>query len=277
MSPGPDPVRRARRSVPGTGPRPVLVEICCASVEDVVAAEEGGADRVELCAGLVEGGTTPSIGLVGAVLGAVECAGVQVLVRPRGGDFLYSEAEVEVMLADISALRAMATPGGAQLGFVLGALSVDGRIDEDVTGRLVAACSGHPVTFHRAFDFTPDLLASLGVLARLGVRRVLTSGGRQRAVDGSDVLAELVRQAPPGLEILAGGGVRADSVGDLVRRTGVREVHLRAAREVPSAMVYRSADAGLSSPEAPGDYVRYAISAGEVSAVCQALSAFEAG
>jgi copper homeostasis protein len=213
-----------------------LVEICVDDVAGAVAAEAGGADRVELCAGLAEGGTTPSIGTVETVLGSVRRIGVQVLVRPRGGDFVHDRDELAVMRADVRALRRLGSP----VGFVFGVLTPDGAVDVPAVRTLLDECGDAPVTFHRAFDATRDLTEALEVLAGLGVARVLTSGGRATAADGAAVLADLVRRAGDRVAVMAGGSVRPDSVAGLVARTGVPEVHLRAPAQTPSRSRYRN-------------------------------------
>lgn len=214
---------------------PIAVEICLEDLAGVRVAEAAGADRIELCAALSEGGITPSIGTVAAALGMATRLGVNVLVRQRGGDFVFDTDELAAMVADIHAIRALPNPSGVPLAFVIGALNPDGTVDERATRALVEACGDAPVTFHKAFDQTPDLDAALDTLVRLGVTRVLTSGGAATAVDGADALARLVTRADGRIVLLAGGGVRAANAAALVRRTGVCEVHLRAAQTVPSA------------------------------------------
>lgn len=248
-----------------------LVEICVDSVAGAHRAEDAGADRIELCAGLVEGGTTPSIGCVRRTLEAVRQIDVQVLIRPRGGDFLYSRDELDVMLADIAAIRALPTSPGMTVGFVIGALTQDGAVDTPTVRRLLGACAGAPVTFHRAFDQTRDLLASLDVLAELGVHRVLTSGGRARAIDGLEMLRALVERAGERPTILAGGAVRADDVATLVA-AGVREVHARAEQRVESAVTFRRAGITLSAREAPSDYTRGTTSSEVIADLVRAVA-----
>lgn len=213
--------------------RRVAVEICVDDVEGALAAEREGADRIELCAALSEGGLTPSLGLARVVLDRVRRVGVHVMVRPRGGDFLVGDAELEVMLADIRALCALPRAPAVSLGLVFGALTPDHRVDRETLARLMAACGPVPVTFHRAFDLVPDPAAALDLLRALGVRRVLTSGGAPTAEAGTAALARLVERARDDIAILAGGGVRAWNARALVDRTGVREIHLRAMRDRP--------------------------------------------
>jgi copper homeostasis protein len=203
----------------------ILVEAAVESLDDAMAAVAGGAHRLELCAELSLGGTTPSQALIAEVVGR---AGIPVLamIRPRGGSFVYSATEIDRMRRDIE----MALDSGAA-GVVLGVLNQDNRIDVERTESLARIAGAGRVTFHRAFDRTPDLQASADALMSLGVPRVLTSGGAATAAEGVEALAALVERAGERLCILAGGGVRASNVRDTVERTGVREVHARCERD----------------------------------------------
>jgi copper homeostasis protein len=202
----------------------ILVEACVDSVASSIAAERGGARRLELCDALFDGGTTPSAGMIAACKEAVSIP-VFVMIRPRGGGFVYSEAECDVMRRDVVVAREL----GAD-GVVIGGLRRDGAIDVALVRLLVDAARGLPVTFHRAFDLTPDLAASVESLAESGVQRALTSGGAPTAAEGVSVLAKLVRQAGSRFVVLAGGGVREENVRSLVAASGVREVHVRLTR-----------------------------------------------
>jgi len=208
----------------------VLVEACVDSVVSAVAAERGGAGRVELCDNLFDGGTTPSAGMISAVKAAVKIP-VFVIIRPRGGGFVYSYDELAVMRLDIDAARML----GAD-GIVLGALSKDARIDEEQLRPLLDAAGGLPVTFHRAFDLTRDRAESLETLMRLKVARVLTSGGAASAIEGVEQIATLVRRGGDHIRIMAGGGIREETVREIVERAGVAEVHVRGTRLVSDAM-----------------------------------------
>ena len=179
---------------------------------------------MELCDALFDGGTTPSAGMIAACKEAVSIP-VFVMIRPRGGGFVYSDAEVDVMRRDVVIAREL----GAD-GVVIGGLRPDGTVDAPLVRSLVQAAHGLPVTFHRAFDFTSDFAKSLESLADAGVQRVLSSGGASRAVDGATTLAELVRQAGSRLIVIAGGGVREENVRTLLSVSGVREVHVRLTR-----------------------------------------------
>jgi copper homeostasis protein len=198
-----------------------LVEAAVETLQSALAAERAGAGRIELCASLNDGGTTPSAGLIAAVIERVRIP-VFVLVRPRGGDFVYSADEVDVMKRDIDVARQHGVAG-----IVIGALERDHRVDAATTRQLVEASAGLPVTFHRALDFTPNLFNALEHLTEIGVSRVLTSGGAPTALEGVDVIARLVDQAQDRITVMAGGGIRDHNVRDVVRQTGVREVHAR--------------------------------------------------
>ena len=199
----------------------IVVEACVDSVASSLAAERGGAHRLELCDALFYGGTTPTRETIAACRQAVSIP-VFVMIRPRGGGFVYSDEERDVMLRDISLAREL----GAD-GIVTGALCHDGTIDIDLVKDVVDAARDLPVTFHRAFDFTADLASSLDSLADAGIARVLTSGGAPTATEGATVLASLVRRAGSRMIVLAGGGVRDHNVRDLISVSGVREVHRR--------------------------------------------------
>jgi copper homeostasis protein len=203
---------------------PVLVEACVDSVTSALAAERGGAGRLELCDNLFDGGTTPSAGMISAVKAAVRLP-MFVLIRPRGGGFVYAYEEVAVMRLDIEAARML----GAD-GVVIGSLTRERRVDEDQLRALVDAAAGMPVTFHRAFDATQDRERALETLIRHGVARVLTSGGAATAIEGVEFIGALARRAAGQIEIMAGGGVREETVQEIVHRSGVREVHVRGTR-----------------------------------------------
>ena len=198
-----------------------LFESCVDSVEAAIASERGGAGRIELCARLDVGGTTPDFSLIAACVEAVSLP-VFVMVRPRGGDFVYDAGDIAEMAADI---RAAATAGAH--GVVFGALRPDGTIDDEAMRRLIHTAKSIPVTCHKAIDASRDVAEALDVLLALGVDRVLTSGGALTADDGAATIASMVARAGEGLVVMAGGRVRADTVADLVRRTGVREVHAK--------------------------------------------------
>jgi len=198
-----------------------LVEAAVETLDSALAAERAGADRIELCDNLSEGGTTPDGELVAAIVERIQLP-VFVLIRPRAGDFVYSESEFDVMIRDIELTRTMGIAG-----IVSGALDVKGRVNVKRTRSLVKAAGGLPVTFHRAIDSAADLPAALDDAIEAGVGRVLTSGGAPTAREGVDVIAALVLQARERVSIIAGGGIREHNVHEVIARTGVHEVHGR--------------------------------------------------
>ena len=209
---------------------PVLVEACVDSVISAVAAERGGAQRLELCDNLFDGGTTPSAGMISAVKAAVKIP-VFVIVRPRGGGFVYSQEEMGVMRLDIEAARML----GAD-GIVVGPLTRDARVDVEQLRALKTQAAGLPVTFHRAFDLVRDPGAALELLMHEGIARVLTSGGAQTALEGIEAISKLVGRASGQIVIMAGGGVREETVQEIVHRTKVSEIHVRGTRPARTAM-----------------------------------------
>jgi copper homeostasis protein len=221
---------------------PVLVEACVDSVASALAAERGGAKRLELCDGLHDGGTTPSAGMISAVKIAVRIP-VYVLIRPRGGGFVYTDEEVGVMRLDVEAARML----GAD-GVVIGALSREARVDIERVKLLVAGAAELPVTFHRAFDLARDLDEAAEALARNGVSRVLTSGGAAKAVDGIERIAALAGRWSSDIEIMAGGGVREENIREIVERTRVHEVHVRGTRLARTLMTPRRDAIRLRKP-----------------------------
>jgi copper homeostasis protein len=225
-----------------------LIEVCVEGIDGLVAAQEGGADRVELCAALIEGGITPSIGTVRQAL-AVAKIPFHVIVRPRGGDFLYSEREFGSMLDDVAALRDFGVAG-----VVVGCLRADGTIDEPRMAALAEAAGPLAVTCHRAFDMTRDPAEALEALVRCGVGRVLTSGQRDTAVEGADLLARLVRQAGGRIIVMACGGLDAGNIAGVLAATGVEEMHFAALKDVPSGMAYRNPNVGMGGTDLDREY-----------------------
>jgi copper homeostasis protein len=200
----------------------VLVEAAVESLDDALAAVEGGADRLELCAELNTGGTTPSDDLVASVLERVDVP-VLAMIRPRGGSFVYTHAELSAMMQSIDAMRAAGVDG-----VVFGVLDERNGIDRSATEMLVAAADGMSISFHRAFDRVANQADALEALIELGVQRVLTSGGALDALAGVDMLRDLVERARDEIVILAGAGVREHNAREIVESSGVHEVHARA-------------------------------------------------
>jgi len=232
-------------------PDAVRLEVCCGSLEDALAAEEGGADRVELCSALCVGGLTPSLGTILEVKARVGIP-IMAMVRPRAAGFCYRDSEIAVMERDIAA----ALQAGAE-GVVFGALEADGSIDEEACRRLRTVARDREVVFHRAFDVTPNPVRALKQLIDLGFTRVLTSGQRASALAGASTLRQLVEQARGRIEILPGGGIRAHNVLEIVTATGCRQVHLSAFSPTrDSSTAARPEMSFLGDHLAPDQYAR---------------------
>ncbi len=228
----------------------IRIEVCVDSVESAVAAQQGGADRVELCDNLLEGGTTPSAGTIELARRHLQI-GLQVIIRPRGGDFCYSDIEFEIMQRDITVAKEL----GAN-GVVIGILTPDGDVDVARTRTLIEAARPLNVTFHRAFDMVRDPDRALEELIELGIDRILTSGQEISVLEGIDVIAELVRKAGDRIIIMPGGGTERN-VQKVVERCGVKEVHVAVTRSVDSLMRYRNQRVFMGGELRPPEYNRF--------------------
>ena len=210
-------------------------EICANSVESCLAAQEGGADRVELCAGIPEGGTTPSYGEIKLARKLLTKTKLHVIIRPRGGDFLYTPLELERMEEDIRICRELGVDG-----VVFGCLTEEGEIDREANRRLVELARPMSVTFHRAFDRTADPMKALEDIISLGCNRILTSGQQPKAIDGISLLAQLekkLKESPlPPIQLLAGSGVNEENIRQIFDATGIHEYHFSARVNVVSKM-----------------------------------------
>jgi copper homeostasis protein len=244
-----------------------LIEICVEGIDGLIAAQEAGADRVELCASLLEGGITPSLGTVKLAL-EIATVPFHVIVRPRGGDFLYSDAEYRSMLADVEALRNLGV-----VGVVVGCLNADGTIDETRMAELVKRAGPLNVTCHRAFDMTRDPAKALEALIGCKVGRVLTSGQRDTAVEGADLLGQLVAQAGERIVIMGCGELDAENIGRVRLRTGLKEMHFAALKNVPSGMFYRNPHVGMGGNDLDREYRNTVTDAAAVAATILAARA----
>jgi copper homeostasis protein len=237
-----------------------IFELCAETIDACLAAREGGAHRIELCSGLSEGRITPSHGLI---LDAVERSGlpVHVLVRPRGGNFVYSATEIDVMRRDILHIKELGAAGA-----VFGILQADGQVDVDSTRALVELARPLEVTFHRAFDTTPSLPEALEEVIATGADRLLTSGGQQDVVAGSWAIAELVRLAGDRIAIAVGGGLRFENAAALARATHAKHFHGSLRRRLKQA---------ASPAKTVGDSMplgsRYVVDADDVRTLIQRL------
>lgn len=242
-----------------------LLEVCAGDIESVYAASRGGAQRVELCSALADGGITPSTGFIRQ---AVRVPGmkVHVLIRPRGGDFLYTPEEVASMTDDIVAAR----EAGAH-GVVIGALTPDGDIDMDACRQMMEAASGMNVTFHRAFDLCRDPFEALDDIIALGCNRLLTSGQAASALEGAPMLRQLVDRAAGRLVVLAGGGVCPQNAAEIIRLSGTCEIHASARHTIASHMIYRKPGVSMGAP-GTDEYSRKTTSAEIVAEIIKAIN-----
>jgi copper homeostasis protein len=243
----------------------VLFEACVDSVEAALAAQEGGANRLELCADLLEGGITPSGGMMELVRRRLTLP-LHVLIRPRGGDFCYSDLEFETMQLDIERAKQLHADGVA-----IGILEPDGSIDLERSRALVALARPMSVTFHRAFDMSRDPYRSLQALMDLGVDRVLTSGQEASAWEGVRLIASLVQQAKDRIVVMAGGGITERNAGEIVGRSGVSEIHATARVSVDSRMQYRNLHCSMGGALRPPDYGLSTASSDRVRAFVNAV------
>lgn len=211
-----------------------IIEICANSAQSCVEAEAGGATRVELCAGIPEGGTTPSYGEIRTAQELTSQIDINIIIRPRGGDFLYTPAEVKSMLFDIDMAKQLKVHG-----VVFGCLTADGEVDVDLLKILMEAAKPLSVTFHRAFDVCRDPFRALEQLIEAGCDRILTSGQEKDAVTGIPLLAELVKRAAGRIIIMPGCGVRETNIARIEAETGATEFHTSARHIVHSRMNYR--------------------------------------
>ena len=223
-----------------------VIEVCAYSLQACLTAQRAGATRIELCGGMAEGGTTPSAGLIQLARQHVHIP-LFVMIRPRGGDFLYTDSEFTVMQADIDMARSL----GAN-GVVLGILNAVGTVDEARTQQLVRYAHPMPVTFHRAFDMTRDAAEALEAVIRTGAVRILTSGQQPTAETGIPALTRLVEQAAGRIEIMAGAGVNVNNAPQLWA-TGVNSLHTSGSVRYESAMQYRQPAVSMTSAT-PGEY-----------------------
>jgi copper homeostasis protein len=243
----------------------IIFEACIGSAEAAIAAQQGGADRVELCANLLEGGTTPSAGSIWLARQRIDI-GLQVMIRPRGGDFCYSGVEFEIMKYDIE----MAKKLGAD-GVVIGILRPDGTVDRERVAELVELARPMNVTFHRAFDMARDPYQALEELIDLGVDRVLTSGQEITAFEGLDLIAGLVQRSGGRIVVMPGGGIHERSIHKIVERTGAREVHAAAPVIVPSAMEYRNPNCFMGGELRPPEFALEVTDPGRIRAMLGAI------
>ena len=244
-----------------------MVEVCANGVESCLAAQEGGADRVELCAGIPEGGTTPSYGEIQVARRVLTSTRLHVIIRPRGGDFLYSDLEVERMAADIAVCRELGVDG-----VVFGCLKADGTLDMDKNRYLMQCSHGMSVTLHRAFDRAADPVQALEDAIALGFDCILTSGQQPKAIQGVELLAQLHRQAAGRIILMAGSGVTEENIRDIREATGLTEFHFSAREPHPSAMQYVNPNLYMGRPGANEAALDYTTSRRVAATIARLLS-----
>lgn len=220
------------------------LEICVDSLESAITAQTAGADRIELCSNLYEGGTTPSHGMILSARNNLTIE-MNVIIRPRGSDFLYSDPEFDVMRRDIDTCG----EAGAN-GVVLGILLADGNIDVERTSKLIELARPMKVTFHRAFDLCHDPMKGLEDIILTGAERILTSGQKNDALSGSELIRKLIEEAGDRIIIMPGGGINDSNISAIARNTGAKEFHLTGRKIINSEMIYRKS--GISMSGIPG-------------------------
>lgn len=236
-----------------------ILEICCYGVDCAIAAQQAGADRVELCSSPREGGLTPSAGMLQTLRRELTIA-AHPIVRPRGGDFCYSSREFEAMKSDVAMIRELGFPG-----LVIGMLDEDGHIDYPRMRQIMTLCDGMAVTFHRAFDLCHSPKRALKELTGLGIARILTSGQQQSAENGIALLREL-NELSTGPIIMAGAGVRVSNLQKFLD-AGIKEVHSSASRLNSSPMRYRKAGVSMCSEAETDEFSRYCVDSDVVEAM----------
>lgn len=225
-----------------------ILEICLDSAQSALIAQNAGADRVELCANLSEGGTTPSLGMLQVTRKLIKIP-LQVIIRPRGGDFCYSAVEYDVMRADVIASR----QAGAD-GVVLGILLPNGTVDIARTRELVELARPMSVTFHRAFDMTSDPLQALEDVIKTGADRLLTSGQQKTAILGRDLIIRLIAQAAGRIIIMPGAGINAHNLAEFITATQAKEIHLSAHSITSGQMQFRPTHISMGANPAVSEF-----------------------
>ena len=239
----------------------MICEICVDSVAGARAAEAAGARRVELCADLLEGGITPSRGMIRQAR-TIAGVGLHVIIRPRGGDFLFDADEFAIMRADIETAKAERADG-----VVIGLLTAEGGIDAERTRALIALARPLSVTFHRAFDVAAKPFNALETLIELGVDRVLTSGQEATVLEGLPLIIELMKRAGDRIVIMPGGGITARNIERIVAEAQPREIHFAALEPAPSGMRFRREHVFMGGELRPPEYDRLEFAAATIAAI----------
>ena len=242
------------------------IEICANSTESAIQAQKGGANRVELCAGIPEGGTTPSHGEIYTAASKLTKTALHVIIRPRGGDFCYTPAELQIMAIDID----MAKDLGAD-GFVFGCLTPEGDVDIKAMKKLMKVAKGRSVTFHRAFDMCRDPFQALEDIIALGCDRILTSGQQPTALEGIPLIRKLIEQARGRIIIMPGCGINPDNIRLIAETTGATEFHFSGRKQVDSPMQFRNSQVSMGGTVHINEYSRMVTDPEVVKAAIRAL------
>jgi len=226
----------------------IVIEVCATSLDSAIAAEQGGAKRIELCDNIIEGGTTPSSG---TILLARKYLKIDlfILIRPRGADFLYNDIEFELMKADIIMAKKLKADG-----VVIGILDKNGFVDMKRTEELINLARPMGVTFHRAFDMSADPFKVLDQLIELKIDRLLTSGQKNKAIQGAPLINKLITKANNKIEIMPGSGINVDNFIELAKKTGAKNFHLSGRKKVHSLMNYQNKKVFLDSSSQNADF-----------------------
>lgn len=241
------------------------LEICCYTAESAILAEKSGAHRIELCDNYAEGGTTPSFATINTVLERLSIP-VNVIIRPRGGDFLYSELEYEIIKEDVKQIKSL----GAN-GVVIGFLSANGEIDLNRAKEIIDLAGGMEVTFHRAFDMCSNPFNALDQLIEIGVTRVLTSGGRNTASQGVELIAKLVQKSNNRIIIMPGSGVNDKNIEALINQTNAIEFHSSAKTFIQGKMNYQNETVSMSGSSNPEEFKHISVDQEQIKAMLNIL------
>lgn len=242
------------------------LEICCFTAESALKAAQAGAHRIELCDNIAEGGTTPSYATIDWVVKQLQIP-VNVIVRPRGGDFLYSDTEYHLIKEDIAQIKKL----GAN-GIVIGFLTSAGDIDLQRTAEVIGLAAPMEITFHRAFDMCRNPFIALKQLKALGVTRILTSGGYANAEKGAGIIAQLVLKAKDNIIIMPGSGINEKNLGDLIHLTQANEYHSSAKTFIEGEMQFKNNNVSMSGNNAPDEFRHISVDTSQIKQMLNILS-----
>lgn len=242
------------------------LEICCFTAESALKAAQAGAHRIELCDNIAEGGTTPSYATIDLVVRQLQIP-VNVIVRPRGGDFLYSDTEYHLIKEDIAQIKKL----GAN-GIVIGFLTPTGEIDLQRTAEVIRLAEPMEVTFHRAFDMCINLLVALEQLKALGIKRILTSGGYPNAEKGADILAQLVQKANNEIIVMPGSGINDKNLSNLIHLTQANEYHSSAKMYIDGGMQFKNSNVSMSGKDTPNEFHHITVDSSQIKSMLNILN-----